>query len=324
MSEEQEFKNPTDKLDVSDDIGKLIHWGSDQDLDLKLLKTGIPTLDYILGGGFARGRIIEIIGAFSSGKTYLTQVAIRAAQNEGMRCYLIDAERTYSKDWWQQSGIDTSKLGVASPTSGEKVADLAVGLVKAKADLVVLDSLAAISPTQEQEKDASGSTVGVQARLINRMLREITALNTNTIFFMINQTRSNIGVTYGNPETLPGGMGQQFFAWQIIRARRAGWLMGKLRGDEVRMGFNMEFTMEKNKQAPPWRKAVIPFWYKGGFDVASSILDFCTDNGVVEVRGGGNYYFEGEHLARGRNDMVKLLRENDELRGRLEATINGE
>lgn len=290
--------------------------GNDPKLIPQFLELGIPNLDHILGGGLTVGQYTLIKGNSKVGKTYLIVQAFKAAIAKGHDCYLLDLEKSYNPEWYELQGVDTSKVIVARPPNGEKACDLLEALIRRNVGMIAVDSLAAVVPGAEIEKNHAENTVGLAAKLINRMTRELVNEIQDTIVLMVNQYRMGIGVSYGDPRTLPGGMGQEYFAWTTIQVKRSGWLTEK----DQRVGFTMEFYTETNRSAAPFQSAKVPFKFATGLQITDALVEMALEFGVIEAKGGGNYYMDGERIAvRGREALVAKL--DEELAFKEEVTL---
>lgn len=301
---------PSDLVEfVNERYGKEIGFtGDDSRLVVGKILTGIPVLDIMLGGGIPRGRIVEIIGAYSSGKSLVAMLAVASAQKSGEVCCYIDVEKAFDPLWAEIIGIELGNLVVFRPNTGEEAFDLLEKMVYAKAGvgLAVLDSIAQLIPATEAEEEMGQQQMGLQARLVNKGLRKVVSANDNTAVIMINQTREKIGVQFGNPETLPGGKGQDFATSILLRTSRGGWLTEK----EKRIGHMIKLRTEKNKLAPPWQQCEVPFYYKGLIDREDGLLSLAVELGIV-IRS-GPWYKYGELKAAGKEKMLDALRANPE------------
>jgi recombination protein RecA len=271
----------------------------------------------MLGGGIPRGRIVEVIGAQSSGKSLIAMIAIAHAQKSGEGCVYIDVEKAFDPIWAEVIGMNLTDLAVFRPNTGEDAFDILEKAVDPRAGIgmVVLDSIAQLIPTAEAEEDMGHQQMGLQARMVNKGLRKIVATNDNTAVIMINQTREKIGVTFGSPETLPGGKGQDFATSILLRTSRAGWLVEK----EKRIGHTIRLKTEKNKLAPPWQQCEVPFYYKGLVDREDGLLTLGVELGIVNRS--GPWYVYGELKAMGKEKMLDALREDTEALEKLKKTI---
>jgi recombination protein RecA len=285
--------------------------GNDPDLALQLVPTSIGPLDEVLGGGIPRGRYCLVIGNFSTGKTFFCQRTIRAAQARGMSTAYIDTERAYNPDWFATSGVDVTRLPVASPTTGEDAFDVLHKLVELGVDLVVVDSLAAMVPATEVEEGMSHATVGLQARLISQGLRKLFAVNKNSVVLLTNQIRPDIsGARWGSPETVPGGKAQEYWAWLTFKMRRRGWIMNhKEAKDQRRVGFNMVFEITKSKQCAPYQNIEVPFFFTGKLDVLQTVVDSAIERKVIEQKGASYAYKEQKFV--GRQKLIDYLTETE-------------
>ena len=291
--------------------------GDDSRLVVGKILTGIPVFDIMLGGGIPRGRIVEIIGAYSSGKSLIAMLVVGNAQKSGEVCCYIDIEKAFDPLWAEVIGMDLCNLVVFRPNTGEEAFDLLEKMVHPKAGvgLAVLDSIAQLIPTTEASEEMAHQQMGLQARLVNKGLRKIISANDNTAVILINQTREKIGVMFGSPETLPGGKGQDFATSILLRTSRGGWLTEKDR----RIGHMIKLKTEKNKLAPPWQECEVPFYYKGLIDREDGILSLGVELGYV-TRSGPWYKYEGLSMA-GKEKMLDALRKNTDILQKLKEEI---
>ena len=317
MAENSESSVPS-LDDIPAELRGFLRLGNDPKFVPKFLSLGVPNLDLILGGGLTRGQYTLVKGNTKVGKTYLLIQAFKAAIAEGQDVYLIDLEKSFNPDWYEKQGVDTSKIVVGRPPNGERAADLVEALIRRNVGMVCVDSLAAVVPGAELEKSHAENTVGLAAKLINRLTRELVNEIQDTTDIMVNQYRMGIGVSYGDPRTLPGGMGQEYFAWTTIEVKRSGWIT---KGDE-RVGFNMEFYTAANRSAAPFQSAKVPFRFEGGLQITDALVEVALDFGVIEARPGGNYYMDGERIAvRGREALVAKLDDEPEFKQEVESRV---
>lgn len=260
--------------------------GDDERLTIERLPTGIPALDKIIGGGFAYRRNVLCVGPESTGKTLIAQHLIAAQQrtpNGRTHCLLIDAEMSYDPVWWAAAGVDTAKLYVSQPTSGEQAVNLIVSLLKSDPELgvIVLDSIATLSPTVVQEKLSGERTVASLATLVTDMYQKIMPANRQAIFFAINQLRENMS---GYEDIFPGGRAQRFNSHLRLHTRRVEWLKER----DERVGYVMEIHVRKNKVGEPEGITQLPVRFQGQFDLVSSYIDEALEYGLI--RNAGPYY----------------------------------
>ena len=281
-------------------------------LDIQAISTGSLGLDIALGiGGLPRGRIVEIYGPESSGKTTLTLQVIAEAQKAGGTTAFIDAEHALDPIYARKLGVDTDNLYITQPDTGEQALEITDALVRSGAfDVVVVDSVAALTPKAEIEGDMGDSHVGLQARLMSQALRKLTAniKRTNTLVIFINQIRMKIGVMFGNPETTTGGNALKFYASQRIDIRRIGQIKV---GDDI-IGNRTKIKVVKNKIAPPFRVAEFDIMYNEGISKTGDILDLAATHGIVE-KSGAFYKYNGETIGQGRDKTKTYLKENPEV-----------
>ena len=290
------------------------------DTNIEVLPTGCLSLDLAIGvGGLPKGRIIEIYGPESSGKTTLAIHAIAETQKAGGIAAIIDAEHAFDRFYAAKLGVDVDNLLISQPDSGEQALEVADQLIRSSAvDLVVIDSVAALTPKAELEGDMGDSKMGLQARLMSQALRKLTAnINrTNTTCIFINQLREKIGVMFGNPETTTGGNALKFYASVRLDIRRVGQIK---EGDEI-IGNQTRVKVVKNKVAPPFRKAEFDIMFGEGVSRIGEILDLGVEAGVIKKSGSWFSYGETK-LAQGREATKNLIADNPELTAELEQKI---
>jgi len=279
--------------------GAIMSLGDEEQSDIPVISTGSLSIDDALGiGGYPRGRIIEIYGPESSGKTTLTLHAMREAQRQGGVAAFIDAEHAFDVTYARHIGVDTERLLVSQPDSGEQALEIVEMLTRSGAvDMVVIDSVAALTPKAEIEGEMGDAHMGLQARLMSQALRKLTgiAYKTGTTLIFINQLRQKIGVTFGNPETTTGGNALKFYASVRLDVRR----IGPVKVSEEAVGSRTRVKVVKNKCAPPFREAEFDIRWGVGIDAATDLLDYGIQLGVVE-KNGAHLSFAGEHLGQGR------------------------
>lgn len=309
-----------DKIEKSYGKGAIMKMGDRVADEVPSISTGSIGLDIALGvGGFPKGRIIEIYGPESSGKTTLAIHAIAEAQKAGGIAAIIDAEHAFDPYYAAKLGVDTNELLIAQPDNGEQALEIADNLIRSGAvDIVVIDSVAALTPKAEIEGDMGDSKMGLQARLMSQALRKLTAnINkTKTCCIFINQLREKIGVMFGNPETTTGGNALKFYASVRLDIRRVGQIKD---GEEV-LGNNVRVKVVKNKVAPPFRKAEFDIMYGEGISKTGEIIDLGVTYNVIKKSGSWFSYGETK-LGQGRESVRTLLKDNQELAQELEGKI---
>ena len=288
--------------------GSIMKLGESYKADVETTSTGSISLDIALGGGLPRGRVIEIYGPESSGKTTLTLHAIAQVQKAGGTAAFIDAEHALDPAYAKRIGVDTSTLLLSQPDNGEQALEIVETLVRSNAvDLIVVDSVAALVPRAEIEGDMGDSLPGLQARLMSQALRKLTGVISRskaTVVF-INQIRMKIGVMFGNPETTTGGNALKFYASVRMDIRRIGQIK---QGEEV-IGNRTRVKVVKNKIAPPFRQAEFDIMYNQGISASGDILDLATNEGIVE-KAGAWFSYNGEKISQGREAGKKYLEDN--------------
>ena len=309
-----------DKIEKDFGKGSIMRMNSESVEQVAVIPSGSITLDNALGvGGYPKGRIIEIYGPESSGKTTLAIHAIAEAQKAGGIAAFIDAEYAFDSFYASQLGVDIDNLLVSQPDSGEQALEIAETLIRSSAiDIIVIDSVAALTPKAEIEGEMGESKMGLQARLMSQALRKLTAAisKTKTVCIFINQLRDKIGVVYGNPETTTGGNALKFYASVRIDIRKTSVIKD---GDE-QLGTRTKVKVVKNKVAPPFRKAEFDIMYGEGISKIGEILDLGVDYGVIKKSGSWYSYNDGK-LAQGRDATKVLLEQNAELSAEIEQTV---
>ena len=300
--------------------GSVMRLGSDERAPVEVIPTGSIALDVALGvGGLPRGRIIEIYGPESSGKTTLTLHAIANVQRAGGIAAFIDAEHALDPEYAQKLGVDIDSLLVSQPDTGEQALEIADMLVRSGAiDLVVIDSVAALVPKAEIEGEMGDSHVGLQARLMSQALRKLTGgLNqTNTTMIFINQLREKIGVFFGSPETTAGGKALKFYASVRLDIRR----IETLKDGTDAVGNRTRVKVVKNKMAPPFKQAEFDILYGTGISREGSLIDFGVDHGIVK-KSGSWYTYDGEQLGQGKENARAFLLKNEDVATDIESKI---
>lgn len=309
-----------DKIQKDFGKGAIMKLGEDKVENVEAIPTGSIGLDAALGvGGYPKGRIIEIYGPESSGKTTLAIHAIANAQKDGGVAAFIDAEHAFDRFYAEKLGVDTNNLLIAQPDNGEQALEIAEQLIRSAAvDIVVVDSVAALTPKAEIDGDMGDNKVGLQARLMSQALRKLTATisKTNTTCIFINQLREKIGIMFGNPETTTGGNALKFYASVRLDIRKVTAIK---EGDTV-VGNQVRVKVVKNKVAPPFRKAEFEITFGEGISRIGELVDLAEQNGVIK-KSGSWYSYDGQQLAQGREAVKKVFADNPELCEEIEAKI---
>ena len=309
-----------DKIEKGYGKGTIMKLGDNAIEDVEVIPSGSFGLDLALGvGGYPRGRVIEIYGPESSGKTTLAIHAIAEAQKNGGIAAFIDAEHAFDRFYAKKLGVDIENLYISQPDNGEQALEITDHLIRSGAiDIIVIDSVAALTPKAEIEGEMGDSKMGLQARLMSQALRKLTAnINrTNTTCVFINQLREKIGVMFGNPETTTGGNALKFYATVRLDIRRIGQIKD---GEEIQ-GNRTRVKVVKNKMAPPFRKAEFDIIYGQGISKAGELIDMGVDMNIVKKS--GSWFSYGEtRLGQGRDAVKNLLRDNPELSEEIEEKI---
>ncbi|MBU1917076.1 recombinase RecA, partial [bacterium] len=290
--------------------------------DLNVISTGCLSLDMALGiGGLPQGRIIEVFGPESSGKTTLALHAIAEAQKKGGICAFIDAEHALDVNYARKLGVKTDDLLVSQPDFGEQALEIAETLVRSNAvDVVVVDSVAALVPKSEIEGDMGDHQMGTQARLMSQALRKLTGTvsKSNTMLVFINQIRMKIGVMFGNPETTTGGNALKFYSSIRLDIRRIGAIK---QGDQI-LGNRTRVKVVKNKMAPPFKEVEFDIMYGEGFSLEGDVLDLAVTHEIVE-KSGAWYSYDGERIGQGRENVKIFLKENKDVLSKISKAIKG-
>ncbi|RZP11519.1 MAG: recombinase RecA [Flavobacteriales bacterium] len=310
-----------DKLDKTYGKGAVMKLGDEVVEKVEAISSGSIGLDIALGiGGYPRGRVIEIYGPESSGKTTLTLHAIAECQKSGGIAAFIDAEHAFDRFYAEKLGVDISELIISQPDHGEQALEIADNLIRSGAiDIIVIDSVAALTPKSEIEGEMGDSKMGLHARLMSQALRKLTGSisKTNCTVFFINQLREKIGVMFGNPETTTGGNALKFYASVRLDIRRSTQI--KSTESEV-LGNRTRVKVVKNKVAPPFKMAEFDILYGTGISKTGEIIDICVDNEVIKKSGSWFSYGETK-LGQGKEAVKKLLEDNPELLEELEQKI---
>ncbi|MEM0912939.1 MAG: recombinase RecA [Pseudomonadota bacterium] len=300
--------------------GSIMRLGDNQAMDIDSISTGSLSIDIALGiGGLPCGRVVEIYGPESSGKTTLTLQVIAEAQKVGKTCAFVDAEHALDPVYAEKLGVNINDLLVSQPDTGEQALEICDMLVRSGAvDVVIVDSVAALTPKAEIEGDMGDSHVGLQARLMSQALRKLTAniKRSNTLCIFINQIRLKIGVMFGNPETTTGGNALKFYSSVRLDIRRTGAIKD---GDEV-VGNETRVKVVKNKVAPPFKQAEFQIMYGEGISKEAELIDIGVAQKYVE-KAGAWYSYNGNRIGQGKANVVKYLKENPEIANELEGRI---
>ena len=308
--------------DIEKQFGKgaVMRLGDNPHMKIDVVSSGCLSLDIALGvGGYPKGRIIEIYGPESSGKTTFALQAIAEVQKQGGRAAFIDAEHALDPVYAKRLGVNTNELILSQPDTGEQALEICEALVRSEAvSIIVIDSVAALVPQAEIDGEMGDSHVGLQARLMSQALRKLsgTINKTNTIAIFINQLREKVGVMFGNPETTPGGRALKFYSTIRLDIRRNEQLKV---GDKV-MGNKTTVKVVKNKVAPPFKSAVVDIMYGEGISREGEIIDLGCEAGIIEKTGAW-YSYNGEKLGQGKENVKLLLKEKKELCSEIEEKV---
>ena len=303
--------------------GSIMKLGENNNMEVETTSSGSLALDLALGvNGFPKGRIIEIFGPESSGKTTVALHAIAEVQKKGGRAAFIDAEHALDPVYAKRLGVNIDELLISQPDTGEQALEICEALVRSEAvDIVVIDSVAALVPKAEIEGEMGDSHVGLQARLMSQALRKLsgTVNKTKTTCIFINQLREKVGVMFGNPETTPGGRALKFYSSIRLDVRRGE----QLKTSDSVIGNKTVIKVVKNKVAPPFKTAVVDIMYGLGISKESEIIDLAVEAGIVD-KSGAWYSYNGEKIGQGKENVKALLRENKKLCDELEKKVRAE
>ena len=314
------LKAAMEKIEKDFGKGSIMKLGEERIDNIQVIPTGSIALDYALGvGGYPRGRIVEIYGPESSGKTTLAIHAIAEAQKQGGIAAFIDAEHAFDRFYAANLGVNVDELLISQPDNGEQALDIADQLIRSAAvDIIVIDSVAALTPKAELEGDMGDNKVGLQARLMSQALRKLTATinKTNTTCIFINQLREKIGVMFGNPETTTGGNALKFYASVRLDIRKSQ----SIKDGETIIGNEVKVKVVKNKVAPPFRRAEFEIMYGEGICRVGEVVDLGVDFKILE-KSGSWYSYNGSKLGQGKEATKGVLRDNPELCNEITAKI---
>lgn len=314
------LKLTMDKIDKDYGKGSVMMMNEKGEMQQEVISTGSIALDSALGiGGLPKGRIVEIYGPESSGKTTIAIHVIAEAQKKGGMCAIIDAEHAFDSSYAQKLGVNVDSLLISQPDYGEQALEIADRLILSGAlDVVVIDSVAALVPKSELEGEMGDSKMGLQARLMSQALRKLTATisKTNTICIFINQLREKIGVMFGNPETTTGGNALKFYASVRMDIRR----MSQIKDGDEAIGNRVKVKIVKNKVAPPFRAAEFDIIFGEGISKAGEIVDMGADLGIIQ-KSGSWYSYNSDKLGQGRDSVKQLMLDNPELSAEIEGKI---
>ena len=314
------LKAVMDKIEKDFGRGSIMRMSSEQVTDIPVIPSGSITLDVALGvGGYPKGRVIEIYGPESSGKTTLAIHAIAEAQKQGGIAAFIDAEHAFDSYYAQKLGVDVENLLISQPDNGEQALEIADSLIRSSAiDIIVIDSVAALTPKAEIEGEMGDSKMGLQARLMSQALRKLTASisKTKTVCIFINQLRDKIGVIYGNPETTTGGNALKFYASVRIDIRRTS----VIKDGEEQLGARARVKVVKNKVAPPFKKAEFDIMFGEGISKLGEIIDLAVDYGIIKKSGSWFSYGETK-IGQGRDAVKDFLSNNEEICAEVETKV---
>ena len=314
------LKAVMEKIEKDFGRGSIMRMSNDQVTDIPVIPSGSITLDVALGvGGYPKGRVIEIYGPESSGKTTLAIHAIAEAQKQGGIAAFIDAEHAFDSYYAQKLGVDVENLLISQPDNGEQALEIADSLIRSSAiDIIVIDSVAALTPKAEIEGEMGDSKMGLQARLMSQALRKLTASisKTKTVCIFINQLRDKIGVVYGNPETTTGGNALKFYASVRIDIRRTS----VIKDGEEQLGARARVKVVKNKVAPPFKKAEFDIMFGEGISKLGEIIDLAVDYSIIKKAGSWFSYGETK-IGQGRDAVKDFLVANEEVCAEVEAKV---
>ncbi len=320
MEKEKALEVTISQIEKQFGKGAIMKLGEKSHIEVSVIPTGAISLDIALGvGGIPRGRITEIFGQESSGKTTLALSILAQAQKMGGQVAFIDAEHALDPNYAKKVGLKIEDMLVSQPDSGEQALEITEALIRSNAiDVVVIDSVAALVPKAELEGEMGDSVMGLQARLMSQALRKLTGYisKSKTAAIFINQIREKIGVFFGNPETTPGGRALKFYASVRLELRRIESIK---KGQEL-IGNRVKVKVVKNKVAPPFKETVIDIYYGEGINKESSLIDAGVSYGIIEKKG-SYFYYGGKALGQGMENVIKALKENEKLYQEIENKV---
>ena len=309
-----------EKIEKDFGKGSIMRMSSAEVADVQVIPTGSITLDMALGvGGYPKGRVVEIYGPESSGKTTISLQAVAEAQKAGGMAAFIDVEHALDSSYAQQLGVDVDNLLISQPDNGEQALEIADSLIRSSAiDIIVIDSVAALTPKAEIEGEMGDAKMGLQARLMSQALRKLTSSisKTKTVCIFINQLRDKIGVVYGNPETTTGGNALKFYASVRIDIRR----VSVIKDGEEQLGTRTRVKVVKNKVAPPFKKAEFDIMFGEGISKIGEIIDLGVDYGIIK-KSGSWFSYGDRKIGQGRDSVKELLKNDEALRNEVEAKV---
>lgn len=294
--------------------------GNDKRLIVQRIPIGIPDLDEIMNGGIPRHRITVVTGPYSSGKSFITQLLMKNAIENGLSVAYIDTEQSFDPEWWNQVGLPLDQVLISQPTIGEDAIDLSINLVKSGIDIIVIDSLAALVPHEEAEENAETKFVALQARLISKLLRMLLSTKHNSAVVCTNQLRDSIGGGPFPSDKMPGGQALGFFSSLILRTQRDGWI--EEHGKKI--GFHMKVICRKSKVGQPYGECVLPFLFRGKIDELGMLLDRGIEAGLIQQKGPYYHITFGEHDGEnimGRNSLLTQLEADEKMQEHLSAAL---
>lgn len=320
MEKEKALEMTISQIEKQFGKGAIMKLGEKSHIDVSVIPTGAISLDIALGvGGIPRGRVTEIFGQESSGKTTLALSILAQAQKTGGQVAFIDAEHALDPNYAEKLGLKIEDMLVSQPDSGEQALEITESLIRSNAiDVVVIDSVAALVPKAELEGEMGDSVMGLQARLMSQALRKLTGYisKSKTAAIFINQIREKIGVFFGNPETTPGGRALKFYASVRLELRRVESIK---KGQEL-IGNRVKVKVVKNKVAPPFKETIIDIYYGEGINKESSLIDAGVSYGIIEKKG-SYFYYSGKALGQGMENVIKALKENEKLYKEIENKV---
>jgi len=320
MEKEKALEMTISQIEKEFGKGAIMKLGEKSHIEVSVIPTGAISLDIALGvGGIPRGRVTEIFGQESSGKTTLALSILAQAQRMGGQVAFIDAEHALDPNYAKKLGLKIEDMLVSQPDSGEQALEITEALIRSNAiDVVVIDSVAALVPKAELEGEMGDSVMGLQARLMSQALRKLTGYisKSKTSAIFINQIREKIGVFFGNPETTPGGRALKFYASVRLELRRVESIK---KGQEL-IGNRVKVKVVKNKVAPPFKETVIDIYYGEGINKKSSLIDAGVTYGIIEKKG-SYFYYGGKALGQGMENVIKALKENEKLYQEIENKV---
>jgi len=314
----EQIKSRREELNT--ELGFDFQWGDDPDLEVVSLPLGIHSLDEAMNGGIPFSRFTIFWGDQAAGKTTLALLFIAAAQREGLACAFIDVEKKLDPSWAKAIGVDIENLIIARPRTAEKCLEVLVELSKRNFGVIVLDSIAAMATQAELEASSEKKFMGEQARITGDIFKRLNAENTMSAIIMIDQVREHLGITFGNPETMPGGRAVRFYPALIIRVRRGTYIEEGTGDNKAKIGYNLRVVVDKDQHGQPFKDAEVPFYFTGRIDQEAALFATALSLDVITQK--GPYFYFGEEKVLGKAGFIDRIKEDAEFKSAIQSNID--